>query len=218
MIESVLPYVAALTRGLLVTLVYFAIGAAGSLILALPVALGVRSAHLAIRAPSFGYVEFFRNTPLLVQLFWLHFALPTITGFTTTAPQTAAIAIVLVMTAYMAEVYRAGIGGVPKGQYEAAISLGLGTWKSWMLIVLPQAARVALPAIGNTLVSLFKATSILSILAVPEFMRTTSRISDYTADPITFYTIAAVVYVAIGLLLSAIMATAERHLRRRGAS
>ncbi|WP_457155467.1 amino acid ABC transporter permease, partial [Mesorhizobium sp. P5_C1] len=176
--------------------------------------LGARSSYAIIRLPAVGYVEFFRNTPLVVQLFWLHFALPSISGITTTAAQTAAIAIVLVMTAYMAEVYRSGIGSVPRGQYEAGLALGLRSWKCWMLVVLPQAIRVALPAIGNTLIGLFKATSILSILAVPEFMRVTSRISDYTAKPITFYTIAAVVYVALGLLLSFALSWLEKRLHR----
>lgn len=210
-------FLPALLNGLVVTLFYFALGAIGSLILALPVSLAVAHESRLIRLPAIAYVEFFRNTPLLVQLFWLHFALPMLTGFTTTVQQTAGLAIVLVMTAYMAEVYRSGLGAVAKGQHEAAFALGLNSLQRWRLVILPQAFRIALPAIGNTLVSLLKATAILSILSVPELMRTTSRISDYTADPILFYSISAVIYIALGLLLAQAIRRLERRLARWGA-
>lgn len=210
-------FLPALLNGLSVTLFYFALGAIGSLILALPVALAVAHKSRLIRLPAIAYVEFFRNTPLLVQLFWLHFALPMLTGFTTTVQQTAGLAIILVMTAYMAEVYRSGLGAVAKGQHEAAFALGLNSLQRWRLVILPQAFRVALPAIGNTLVSLLKATAILSILSVPELMRTTSRISDYTADPIRFYSISAVIYIALGLLLAQATRRLELRLARWGA-
>jgi len=214
--DAVTAYIPALLHGLLVTLLYFAIGTAGSMIFALPVALGIRSSNHLIRIPAISYVEFFRNTPLLVQLFWLHFALPSVTGVNMTASQTAALAIILVMTAYMAEVYRAGFNGVPRGQLEAAGALGLSPRRCWQLIILPQAFQIALPAIGNTLVSLLKATSILSILAVPELMRITSRISDYTAKPVIFYSLTAFLYVFMGLLLSIFIRRLERYLGRWG--
>ncbi len=156
MIESVVPYLPALTNGLLLTLFYFALGALGSMLLALPVALAMGSASLFVRYPTIAYVEFFRNTPLLVQLFWMHFALPAVTGLNTTAHQTAGLAIVIVMTAYMAEIYRAGLNTVSRGQHEAGLALGLKPAQRWGLIVIPQAFPIALPAIGNTLVSLLK--------------------------------------------------------------
>lgn len=202
MIESIVPFIPALFKGLMLTLFYFVLGTAGSMLLGLPVALGLGSPSRTIRFPTIAYVEFFRNTPLLVQLFWIHFALPAITGINTTAEQTAGLAIVVVMTAYMAEVYRAGFNAVGQGQHEAAQALGLKPWQRWFLIVIPQAFQIALPAIGNTLVSLLKATAILSILSVPELMRTTSRISDYTANPILFYSVTAVIYIVSGLLLA----------------
>ncbi len=214
MIESVVPYLPALTNGLLLTLFYFALGALGSMLLALPVALAMGSASLFVRYPTIAYVEFFRNTPLLVQLFWMHFALPAFTGLNTTAHQTAGSAIVIVMTAYMAEIYRAGLNTVSRGQHEAGLALGLKPAQRWGLIVIPQAFPIALPAIGNTLVSLLKATAILSILSVPELMRTTSRISDYTANPITFYSLSAVIYIALCLALSYSLHRLETRLSR----
>ncbi len=214
MIESVVPYLPALTNGLLLTLFYFALGALGSMLLALPVALAMGSASLFVRYPTIAYVEFFRNTPLLVQLFWMHFALPAVTGLNTTAHQTAGLAIVIVMTAYMAEVYRAGFNSVARGQHEAALALGLTPQLRWRLVILPQALAMTMPAIGNTLVSLLKATAILSILAVPELMRTTSRISDYTADPILFYSVAALIYIGSGLVLASGLHRLELRLNR----
>jgi len=207
-----LKYGPALLNGTLVTLSYFVVGSVGSLLLALPLALGLRTRRRPIRYLLLAYVEFFRNTPLLVQLFWLHYALPMITGIATTAPETAALALVLVMTAYMAEVYRAGIGSVSQGQLEAAQSLGLSGRHSWALLVLPQAFRIALPAIGTLLVALLKATTVLSILSVPELMRVTTRISNYTARPAEFYTMTAVVYVLLGIIVSRCIHSLERYL------
>lgn len=214
MIESIIPFIPALFKGLLLTLFYFALGAVGSIVLALPVSLGMGSASRLVRFPVIAYVEFFRNTPLLVQLFWLHYALPVLTGIKTTAPQTAALAIVIVMTAYMAEVYRAGLNAVGRGQHEAGLALGFKPFQRWRLIIIPQAFPIALPAIGNTLVSLLKATAILSVLSVPELMRTTSRISDYTANPIAFYSLSAIVYIALCLLLSFALSRLEARVSR----
>lgn len=202
MFETLAPYIPALLQGLALTLFYFALGAVGSMVLGLPVALALGSPKPLLRFPTVAFVEFFRNTPLLVQLFWLHFALPAITGFNTSVQQTGGIAIVVVMTAYMAEVYRAGFNAVGRGQHEAGLALGLNPYQRWRLIIIPQALAMTMPAIGNTLISLLKATAVLSILSVPELMRTTSRISDYTADPILFYSIAALIYIGAGLALA----------------
>lgn len=215
-LELMSTYGMALARGVAVTLGYFAIGAIGALALALPVTLLLRSERRLPRLGATAYVEFFRNTPLLVQLFWLHYALPTLTGIKTAASVTAALGLVLVMTAYMAEVYRAGIGGVGRGQMEAAAALGLSRARSWQLVVLPQAFRVALPAIGSTLVAMLKATSILSILTVPELMRTTVRISDYTAKPLVFYSVSAVIYTLLCAALALSLGRLERKFLAKG--
>lgn len=200
--EAVIPFLLPLGKSLLLTLFYFALGAAGSLLLGLPLALGMQLKQRPLRYIAIAYTEIFRNTPLLVQLFWLHFALPSFTGVRLTVEQTAGIAIVIVMTAYMGEVYRGAIGSVSNGQREAASALGLHKAKAFVLIILPQAVATAMPAIGNTMVSLLKATAVLSILGVPELMRMTSRISDYSAKPVLFYSIAAVIYIACGLALA----------------
>lgn len=214
MFDTLAPYVPALAQGFALTLFYFLLGTIGSMVLGLPVALALGSPSAFLRYPTIGFVEFFRNTPLLVQLFWLHFALPALTGFNTTAQQTGGIALVIVMTAYMAEVYRTGFNAVSQGQHEAAYALGLNPRQRWRLVIIPQALAITMPAIGNTLISLLKATAILSILSVPELMRTTSRISDYTADPILFYSIAAIIYIGTGLALARGLHLLEVRLNR----
>ncbi len=214
MLDSLILYGPALLRGLSLTMFYFVLGAVGSMVLGLPVALGIGNPARLIRYPAITFVEFFRNTPILVQLFWIHFALPAITGISTTAEQTAGIAVVVVMTAYMAEVYRGGFNAVAKGQLEAASALGLRPAQKWRLVIIPQAIAIAMPAIANTLIALLKATAILSILSVPELMRVTSRISDYTADPIFFYSASAAIYVACGLLLSLCLSMVEKRFNR----
>lgn len=214
MVDSLILYGPALLRGLSLTLIYFLLGAVGSLVFGLPVALGAGSPSKVIRYPVIAFIEFFRNTPILVQLFWIHFALPAITGISTTAEQTAGIAVVFVMTAYMAEVYRGGFGAVGNGQIEAAFALGLKPVHRWRLVIIPQAVAIAMPAISNTLIALLKATAILSILSVPELMRVTSRISDYTANPVFFYSVSAVLYIGVGLIISAGLAALDGHLNR----
>lgn len=214
MFDTLAPYIPALAQGFVLTLLYFALGTIGSMVLGLPVALALGSSSPAIRFPTVAFVEFFRNTPLLVQLFWLHFALPALTGFNTTVQQTGALALVIVMTAYMAEVFRAGFNSVARGQHEAALALGLNPRQRWRLVIIPQALAMTMPAIGNALVSLLKATAILSILAVPELMRTTTRISDYTADPILFYSLAALIYIGSGLALAGGLHRLEVRLNR----
>ena len=214
MVDTLAPYIPALAQGFVLTLFYFALGTVGSMVLGQPVAKALGRSTIIDRLPTVANLEFFRNTPLLVQLFWLHFALPALTGFNTTAQQTGGIALVIVMTAYMAEVYRAGFNSVARGQHEAALALGFNPRQRWWLIVIPQALAMTMPAIGNTLVSLLKATAILSILAVPELMRTTSRISDYTADPILFYSVAALIYIGSGLALASGLHRLEVRLNR----
>ena len=159
------------------------------------------------------YVEIFRNTPILVMLIWVHFALPILTGFTTTALQSGLIAMALQSSAYFSEIVRAGVGAVPRGQWEAALALGLPLRPRWTEIVLPQALRIIIPPLANLGISLFKATSILSILSISELMTVSTRISNFTFKPIEVLTVAACMYFIVGYLMSRGTLRLERHLR-----
>jgi His/Glu/Gln/Arg/opine family amino acid ABC transporter permease subunit len=160
------------------------------------------------------YVELWRNTPLLVQAIWIHFALPLLTHINTTALQSGLIALSLNVTAYFTEIIRAGIEGVDKGQWEAAHALGLPRWPTWRFVVLPQAIRIVVPPLANLVISLFKATAILSVLSINDLMRITVSISNYTFKPIELLSSAAIVYFLTGLLMTRVASQIERHYRK----
>lgn len=161
-----------------------------------------------------GFVEIFRNTPLLVQLVWIHFALPLVTGISTTALQSGVIGITLQASAYFTEIVRAGIEAVPRGQLEAAYALGLPARTRWLRVVLPPATRTMIPPLVNLTISFFKATAILSVLQVSELMTVTNRISNVTFKPIELFTAAALIYFIFGYAMSRATLRLERVLQR----
>ncbi len=160
------------------------------------------------------YIEAFRNTPLLIQLIWIHFALPVLTGVSTTALQSGVIAITLQVTAYFTEIVRAGIEATPRGQWDAAYALGLTTWTRWSRVILPQAARIIVPPLVNLFISLFKATAILTVLSINELMTMVYRISNFTYKPIELYSVAAVIYFITGYAMSQLSGRIELRLRK----
>lgn len=172
------------------------------LLLGILLAIVIRSKYRGVRYMVLAYVEFFRNTPLLVQLTWIHFVLPLATGINTTPLTSGLIALTLNVTAYFCEIARAGINSVPKGQWEAASALGLHWFPVWSKVVLPQALRVMIPPLANMIINIFKATAILSILAVDDLMRVATRIANSTFKPVELITAAALIYLVMGSVLA----------------
>lgn len=156
------------------------------------------------------YVEIGRNVPLIVQLFWVHFALPLITGVSTSAFVSGFLALAFQSSAYLADITRGGIQAVDKGQWMAADALGLPRRFVWRDIVLPQALRLMLPAIGNLAVSFLNASALLSLLSVGELMSVSTKVSDYAMRPIEIMTVTALLYLACNLVISGIFAVLER--------
>jgi polar amino acid transport system permease protein len=192
---------------LMLTAVSTIAGIAGGTILAAISQAKVRPLRWCVAA----YVELWRNTPLLVQVIWIHFTLPLLTHINTTALESGLIALSLNVTAYFTEIMRAGIEGVDKGQWEAADAMGLPTWTKWRFVILPQATRIVVPPLASMVISLFKATAILSVLSINELMRVTISISNYTFKPIELYTSAAIVYFLTGILMTRFANRIERH-------
>ncbi|MDE0533384.1 MAG: amino acid ABC transporter permease [Albidovulum sp.] len=184
------------------TLFLAAVSSVIGLLLGILLAIVVRSGHLSVRYAALAYIEFFRNTPLLVQLIWIHFVLPMATGINTTPLASGLIALTLNVTAYFCEIARAGINSVPKGQWEAATALGLRRFPVWTKVILPQALRVMIPPLANMVINIFKATAILSILAVDDLMRVAIRISNSVYKPVEMITSAALIYLVIGSFLA----------------
>ena len=160
------------------------------------------------------HVELWRNTPLLVQLFWVHFALPNLTGISTTVFVSGVIALSLQASAYLTEIARAGIDAVPKGQWEAANSLGLPGPTRWLTIILPQAMKIMIPPLANTAISFFKATTVLSLLAVGELMTISNTIANFTFKQIEVLTAVGVIFYVLGSVFSSATYKLENVLKR----
>lgn len=159
------------------------------------------------------YVWIIRGTPLLVQLFLIFYALPN-AGITLDAFPSAVIGFTLNIGAYTSEVIRATLLSVPKGQWEAAHSISMNWSQSLRHIILPQAARVAVPPLSNTFISLVKDTSLASVITVPEMFLAAQRIAAVTYQPLILYTEAAILYLLISSVLSYLQSRLETYLER----
>ena len=163
---SVLPQIA---QGLEVTVLITVTGTIIAMCLGLGLAIMRRSRVKWISLPAEAFVEFVRDTPLLVQLYFLYFGLPVL-GIFLSALVTGIIGIGINYSAYTAEVYRAGIESIPRGQWEAARALNFSYGQTWVRIILPQAIRKVIPALGNYLIAMFKDTPILASIGVLEML------------------------------------------------
>ena len=204
-----------LLRGLLVTLALTACAAVSGLVCGTILAIASQSNIAPLRWLVIAFVEIWRNTPLLVQLIWIHFALPLVTGINTTALESGVIGITLQAAAYFTEIVRAGIESVPKGQWEAAYSLALPARIRWTRVILPPAIRTMIPPLVNLTISFFKGTAILSILHVSELMTVTNRISNVTFKPVELFSSIAVIYFIVGIVLSKTTLRLEYFLQKR---
>ncbi len=203
---SILPII---LIGLTVTLEATALGFAFSLIIGLGLALLRRARARWIAWPTALVIEFIRDTPLLVQLFFLYYVLPQY-GVLLPAFLTGALALGVQYSAYMSEVYRAGLDAVPRGQIEAAAALNLSRARAYRSIIIPQAIPRIIPAMGNYLVSMIKDTPILSIVTVMEMLGLARIIGDRTFR----YLIPLTLVGALFLILSMSAAAAVRRLER----
>ena len=161
------------------------------------------------------YIWIIRGTPLLVQLFLIFYGLPSL-GITLDAFPAALIGFTLSVGAYTSEIIRAVIGAVPRGQWEAAYSIGMSWSQAMRRTILPQAARTAVPPLSNTFISLVKDTSLAAAVTVPELFQSAQRIVAVTYEPLILYVEAALIYLAMSSVLSALQLRLEAHLNRYG--
>jgi general L-amino acid transport system permease protein len=182
----------ALWGGVLVTLVVASVGIVVSLPIGILLALGRRAEMPAVRLFSVIFIEFVRGVPLITMLFMASVMLPLFVppAFSPDKLLRALVGITLFSSAYMAEVVRAGLQSMPKGQYEAAQALGLGYWRMLGLIILPQALKVTIPNIVNNTIALFKDTTLVFIVGIFDFLRTIeiARVDPRWATPVTSFT------------------------------
>jgi polar amino acid transport system permease protein len=201
---------------LLVTVEAAGIGMALALVLGLLLELARRSGLRVLRWPAALLVEFLRSTPLLVQLYFLFYVLPTL-GPLLSPLATGVLVLGANYGAYCAEVYRAGFESVPRGQWEAAAALSLGRRRTLWAVVLPQALWPVLPALGNYLVAMFKDTPVLSAITVVEVLQQGKIIgadSFHYLEPIT---LVGVLFLLLSLLAAAAVQNLESlQVRPRG--
>ncbi|MFL9993855.1 amino acid ABC transporter membrane protein, PAAT family [Burkholderia sp. GAS332] len=191
------------------TLASFAIGIVVAFIVALVRLFGPRWAVACVRF----YVWLFRGSPLLVQLFVIFYGLPNV-GIVLDPLTAAIIGFSLNVGAYNSEVIRGVIESIPKGQWEAAYSMGMTRQQALRRAILPQAARVALPPLSNSFIALVKDTSLAAVLTVPEVFQAAQRIASVTYEPLILYTEAALVYLVFSSVLSSAQVRLERKFGR----
>lgn len=161
------------------------------------------------------YVWIIRGTPLLVQLFLIFYGLPSV-GIVLDAFVAALIGFTLNVGAYTSEIIRAVLQSVPKGQWEAAYSIGM-TWKQAMWrTILPQATRIAVPPLSNTFISLVKDTSLAAAITVPELFRAGQRIVATSYEPLILYVEVALIYLVVSSVLSSLQGRIEKRFSRYG--
>jgi cystine transport system permease protein len=200
-------------RGAGYTLLLAVAAMLGGLVLGLPTAL-LRVAPLApLRWPAAVYVSAFRGTPLLVQLFVVYYGLPSV-GIEFTPVTAGVLALSLNSGAYLSESLRGAILSVSQGQWRASFSLGLGYAQTLRHVVLPQALRVAVPSMSNTLISLIKDTSLVSVITMTELMLVTKELISVTFRPLPLYVAAAIIYWILSLFFEGLQRRAERRLNR----
>ncbi len=208
--SSLLPLLEGLVRGTIpLTVITFVLGLA----LAVVVALMRLSGSRVVSGTARAYVSVIRGTPLLLQLFIIFFALPSL-GVTLDPWPSAIIGLSLNVGAYASEAVRGAILAVPRGQWEAAMTVGMDRRTTLRRVVLPQASRIAVPPLSNTLISLVKDTSLVSAITVTELLRTAQQIAAPTFDFFTLYGLAAVYYWVVCLVLSFGQTRLETRLSR----
>jgi len=202
-----------LMDGLGMTLLISFLALVVSTVIGLLIALCRRSGTRWISFPAATYCELFRDTPVLVQLFWVYYVLPVLTGVRLSAFAAVVIGLSLNSGAFLAEIFRAGIQAVPRGQIDAARVLGMRRTLTMRRIVLPQAIRIVLPPMGNDFVALIKFSSLASTFAVGEITRKATELSSFTFRPIEIFTFIALVYFFICWPLSMSIRYLERRLQ-----
>ena len=189
-----------------------------SVVLGLLVAMAGLSGRRWLKRLSRVYVEVFRAIPLLVLLLWVFYGLPVVIGLQLSVFATGVLAMALSDSAFEAEIFRAGIQSVPAGQVEAAKSLGLSWALQMRLVVIPQAVKVILPALGNQFVYILKMSSLISVIGLSELTRKANELNVSEYRPLEIYTLLVVEYLVLILLVSYGVRRLERKLSKQGRS
>ncbi|CAM5546947.1 ectoine/hydroxyectoine ABC transporter permease subunit EhuC [Streptomyces atroolivaceus] len=201
--------------GLWVTVQATVLGSLLALLLSFALGLAAGSRLLLVRGVSRTVVEFFRGTSLYIQLFWLYYAMPQLTGYELTPILCGVVAFGLNYGAYGSEVVRGAINSVPRAQYEAAVALNMTPFHRMRKVILPQAWVQMIPSFTNLLIQLLKCTPLLWLLSAADLMTVIQTIRDRTGESLTAYLTLLAVYFVLAYALTLLMNLLERTAKRR---
>jgi polar amino acid transport system permease protein len=201
--------------GLWVTVQATVLGSLLALLLSFALGLAAGSRLLLVRGVSRTVVEFFRGTSLYIQLFWLYYAMPQLTGYELTPVLCGVVAFGLNYGAYGSEVVRGAINSVPRAQYEAAVALNMTPFHRMRKVILPQAWVQMIPSFTNLLIQLLKCTPLLWLLSAADLMTVIQTIRDRTGESLTAYLTLLAVYFVLAYALTLLMNLLERTAKRR---
>jgi len=208
---ALLPYLPMFAKGLVVT---FEISVAAELVgivIGLIAGLGRLSQLGWVRAIAVSYIDFFRGVPLLVTLVWIYYGVALLFGINISAFVAGVSGLGVTLGAFLAEVFRAGVQAIPRGQTEAAYTLGLSRGQTMRRVVLPQALRVIFPPLANSFIGMLKDSSLVAILSVTDLMRVGMIVAADTFRAFEAYTFVAVVYYVVTFITARAVARVEKH-------
>lgn len=214
-LKMIWDYRQVFARGVVVTLELTIIALAGGVVLGLVFGLMRGARNWLLSTSAMIYIETFRSTPTLVQLVWIYYALPMLTGVQLSAFNSVALGLGLHTAAYLAEIFRAGVNSIDRGQMMAAKAIGMTYFQAMRQIILPQATRRMVPPFINEFATLIKLTSLGSVVAVPEILHEANNVISATFRPLEIYTAVAVVFALIACPMIFVARILERMLTAR---
>ena len=202
-----------LLSGLTTTIYISVLSIIISMLLGLIIAIPSLAKNKFLTYINIGYVEIVRAVPLLVLILWIYYGLPIMTGISFSPFVSGIIALAISESAFQAEIFRAGINSIKKAQWEAGSSLGLNFFKRLRLVILPQAIKNILPAIGNQFVYVLKMSSLVSIIGIGDLTRKANELVVTTYRPLEIYTFLILEYLVLILIVSFFVRKLEKNLK-----
>ena len=212
--DVIRPAIGELWHGLRITIELSLLSLVFSLALGLIVALCRMSPFRPLRWLAYVYISVFRALSLYIYVLWIYFGIAGAIGVNFNPLTAGVIALTVMNSAYMAEIYRSALGSVDPGQREAATSLGFGRVRGFVTVIFPQGVRIAIPSLINQFVDIVKDSSIVSIIGTADLFGVTNRLVSYYRAPFELYTLVACFYLTLVLAISALAAVLERRLQR----
>ena len=202
-----------LISGITITIYISVISIVFAMIIGLVIALPSLSNNKFLSYFNIAYVEIVRAIPLLVLILWIYYGLPIMLGISFSPFVSGIIALTISESAFQAEIFRAGINSINKGQHEVSESLGMDFWRKMRFVILPQAIKVVLPAMGNQFVYVLKMSSLVSIIGIADLTRKANELVTTTYRPLEIYTFLILEYLLLILLVSYFVRKLEKKLK-----